>query len=91
MFFYRVNNSLGIGVSAVSLTGEGRASEESSFVPLKDVHIPYNLFGMVDICDTAKEIEIEERVLVYYKYDNNHVNCVKIFNSVYRVKPFGFR
>jgi hypothetical protein len=36
-------------------------------------------------------ITLEERVLIYYKYDNNPVNCIKIFNSVYHTKPFGFR
>lgn len=87
----QVHNVLGEGVNAISLTGEGRESEESSFTPLKDLNLPYNLFSMIDICDTSKVITVEERVLVYYKYDNNPVNCVKIFRSVFRVKPFGFR
>jgi hypothetical protein len=78
-------------MSVVSLTGEGRESSESSFAPLKEIHLPYGLFSMIDICDSSKEVIIEEKVLLYYKYDNNPVNCVKIFNSVYRVKPFGFR
>ena len=46
---------------------------------------------MVDICDPNKIIVVEERILVYYKYDNNPVDCVKIFASVYDVKPIGFR
>jgi hypothetical protein len=87
----RVNDSLGVGLTVVSLTGEGRESAESSFVPLREVPLPYNVFSMIDICDSSKEIVIEERVLLYYKYDNHPVNCVKIFNSVYKVKPFGFR
>ncbi|KAK0090170.1 hypothetical protein PV325_002595 [Microctonus aethiopoides] len=91
LLFNNINNVLGIGVSIISLTGEGREADESSFSSLKDLNIPYNLFSMVDICDTAKEIIIEERVLIYYKYDNNPVNCVKIFRSAYRAKPFGFR
>ncbi|XP_063702920.1 protein bark beetle isoform X2 [Culicoides brevitarsis] len=86
-----IRNSFGQGINAISLTGEGRESDESSFAPLKDLDLPYSLFSMIDICDTTKEITIEERVLVYYKYDNNPVNCVKIFNSAYRVKPLGFR
>ncbi|CAB3370904.1 Hypothetical predicted protein [Cloeon dipterum] len=91
MRFNRIVDSLGVGMSVVSLTGEGRESSESSFVPLKEIHLPFGLFSMIDICDSQKEVVIEERVLLYYKYDNNPVNCVKIFNSVYRVKPFGFR
>lgn len=86
-----IENVLGEGINAISLSGEGRESDESSFMPLKALHLPYNLFSLVDICDTNKEIIIEERVILYYKYDNDPVNCVKIFNSAYRVKPLGFR
>ncbi|XP_057327444.1 protein bark beetle isoform X2 [Microplitis mediator] len=91
LLFNIVNDSLGNGINIASLTGEGREAEESSFTPLKNLNIPYNLFSMIDICDTMKEIEIEERVIIYYKYDNNPVNCVKIFKSSFRAKPFGFR
>ncbi|KAL6268222.1 hypothetical protein P5V15_001333 [Pogonomyrmex californicus] len=91
LLFNTIDNVLGNGVNILSLTGEGREADESSFTPIKDLNIPYHLFSMVDICDTAKEITIEERVIVYYKYDNYPVNCVKIFRSTYRAKPFGFR
>lgn len=91
LLFNTINNVLGNGVNVLSLTGEGREADESSFTPIKDLNVPYHLFSMVDICDTAKEITIEERVIVYYKYDNHPVNCVKIFRSPYRAKPFGFR
>lgn len=91
LLFNTIDNVLGNGVNVLSLTGEGREADESSFSPLKDLNVPYHLFSMVDICDTAKEITIEERVIVYYKYDNYPVNCVKIFRSAYRTKPFGFR
>lgn len=91
IMFNSVNDVLGEGVSAISLNGEGRESEESSFTPLKDLNLPYHMFSLIDICDSTKMITVEERVLVYYKYDNNPVNCVKIFKSMYRVKPFGFR
>jgi hypothetical protein len=33
--------------------------------------LPYNTFGLVHICDPQKEIVVEERILLYYKYDNN--------------------
>ncbi|XP_070163334.1 protein bark beetle [Polyergus mexicanus] len=91
LLFNTITNVLGNGVNILSLTGEGREADESSFTPIKDLNIPYNLFSMVDICDTAKEITIEERVIIYYKYDNYPVSCVKIFRSAYRVKPLGFR
>ncbi|XP_055636056.1 protein bark beetle isoform X2 [Toxorhynchites rutilus septentrionalis] len=89
--FLNISGAFGQGINAISLTGEGRESDESSYSPLKDLDLPYNLFSMIDICDTNKEVYLEERVVVYYKYDNNPVNCVKIFKSAYRVKPLGFR
>ncbi|XP_031785209.1 protein bark beetle isoform X2 [Nasonia vitripennis] len=91
LLFNQVKDVFGNGINVLSLTGEGREAEESSFSPLKDLNIPYHLFSIVDICDTTKEVTIEERVLIYYKYDNNPVNCVKIFRSSHRAKPFGFR
>ncbi|XP_056639840.1 protein bark beetle [Diorhabda sublineata] len=86
-----IQNSLGVGLNIISLSGEGRDSEQSSFTPLRDLHVPYNLFSLIDICDTHKEIRVQERVLVYYKYDNYPVNCIKIFRSVYDFKPLGLR
>ncbi|XP_046838795.1 protein bark beetle [Vespa crabro] len=91
LLFNTIKNVLGNGINVLSLTGEGREADESSFTPIKDLNVPYHLFSMIDICDTAKEITIEERVIIYYRYDNHPVNCVKIFRSPYRAKPFGFR
>ncbi|XP_049825562.1 protein bark beetle isoform X2 [Aethina tumida] len=86
-----ISNNMGIGVNILSLSGEGKESDESSFTPLRALNYPYNLFSLVDICDTHKEIRIEERILLYYKYDNHPVNCIKIFRSAYNIKPLGFR
>ena len=91
LLYNKIENNLGAGVSAAILTGEIREAQTSAFDPVKEVPVPYNTFGMVDICDPHKEIVIEERILLYYKYDNNPVDCVKIFASVYDVKPIGFR
>ncbi|XP_044255606.1 protein bark beetle isoform X2 [Tribolium madens] len=91
LLYNTVEDSLGVGINTLSLTGEGRESQESSFTPLKSLNIPYNLFSLVDMCDTHKEIEIQERILLYFKYDNHPVNCIKIFKSAYNIKPLGFR
>ncbi|XP_063235879.1 protein bark beetle isoform X2 [Bacillus rossius redtenbacheri] len=91
LLFNRVEHSLGVGVLAVLLTGEGREAGESSFAPLRGLMLPYHVFSMMDACDPAKVVTVEERVLLYFKYDSNPVNCVKIFKSTYNSKPFGFR
>ena len=91
LWLYSIWDNIGAGFTGVSLTGEAQDSTSSSFFPLKHIEIPYGLFGMIDICDTNKEIIVEERVVVYYKYDNHPVDCVKIFTSVYQSKNLGFR
>lgn len=91
LMFFRFEQNLGVGVSLIGLTGETRETVESSFTPVKEIRLPYNMFGMVDICDSNKELIIQERVLLYYKYDNKPIDCVKIFSSAFDVKKFGFR
>ena len=89
MLYNKIENNMGIGISAAVLTGEVREAKLSAFAPLAKVPLPYHVFGMVNICDPQKEIVIEERILLYYKYDNNPVDCVKVFSSIYDVKPIG--
>ncbi|XP_013781367.1 protein bark beetle-like [Limulus polyphemus] len=86
-----VQDNLGVGINFVTLSGESSESEDLSYNPLQIVNIPYHIFGMVDICDTNKELKVEERLLVYYKYDNRPVDCIKIFISSHSAKPIGFR
>ena len=71
MLYNKITDNLGVGISAAVLSGEVREADLSAFTPLAKVPLPYKVFGMVDICDPQKEIVIEERVLLYYKYDNN--------------------
>lgn len=68
---FQIENNMGVGISAAVLTGEVREATLSAFIPIEKIPIPYHNFGLIDICDPQKEIVIEERVLLYYKYDNN--------------------
>ena len=54
----------------------------------KKFQIPYNTFGLVNICDPQKEIVVEERVLLFYKYDNipgnlKHTHNLKILYHIF--------
>lgn len=87
-----ITNNLGIGINILTLTGESTSeASKLGYDPLKLVDISYGIFGMVDICDTNKEMTIEDRIILYYKYDNQPVDCVKIFNSHHSGKQIGFR
>jgi len=49
--------------------------------------VPYDVYGMINICDARKVIDVQRRVLVYYKYNfDDIVNCVKVFRSVQKTK-----
>ncbi|VDK83930.1 unnamed protein product [Cylicostephanus goldi] len=52
--------------------------------------VPYYTLGMVDMCAAYKMLQINNRVLVYYKYDTIPVDCVKIFSSPGRKVAFRF-
>ena len=63
----------------------------STFDPIRIIPIPNNIFGIMDMCDSSKEVSVEEKVLIYYKYDNYPVNCIKIFRNKDPMKTFSFR
>ncbi|XP_035215433.1 protein bark beetle-like, partial [Stegodyphus dumicola] len=89
-----ISNNMGVGVNILSLTGESSSDVTASklvYSPLKSIDMSYGIFGMVDICDTNKTMEFENRLLVYYKYDNQPVDCVKIFTARHYGKQIGFR
>ncbi|XP_054714634.1 protein bark beetle-like [Uloborus diversus] len=89
-----ISNNMGIGINILSLTGEsfGDASvSKLGYDPLKSIDMSYGIFGMVDMCDMNKEMSVENRILLYYKYDNQPVDCVKIFSSLHYGKQVGFR
>ena len=88
----RIEYNGGVGISILMLNGEVRDADLSAFSPLRLARgLPYNAFGILDACDPEKQVLVEERILVYYRYDNRPADCVKIFTSRYGVKTFGFR
>ena len=88
----RIEYNGGVGLSVLMLNGETRDADLSAFSPLRLARgLPYNAFGILDACDPGKQVLVEERVLVYYRYDNRPADCVKIFTTRYGVKTFGFR
>ncbi|EYC44991.1 hypothetical protein Y032_0443g1557 [Ancylostoma ceylanicum] len=83
-----VTNNGGIGVSIT--TASIQAGNSNADIPFQPLTIPYYSLGMVDICAANKMLQISNRVLVYYKYDSQPVDCVKIFSSPGRKVAFRF-
>ncbi|KAI1309118.1 Protein bark beetle [Halotydeus destructor] len=91
--FHRLElrRNLGAGINYLLLGGASSGVATIPYKPLSTSTIPYNLYGLVDVCDTNKKLIVEERVIVYHKYDNHPVDCVKIFAATHSAKRLGFR
>lgn len=90
-WYFRVENNTGIGINIISLTGEGQENDESSFDVLKQVNLPRDTFGLLDMCDSAKDIVVYERMIVHFKYSDQPLSCIKIFRSHLGSKSLGLR
>ncbi len=77
----RIENNNGYGVGGLVLNGESRDELRSSFKPLNDSIIPYNVYGLVRMCTTEKLIYVQDRVLLYFKYNFETIDCIKILRS----------
>lgn len=71
----KVTKNLGVGINYLVLNGPRDGN------PLKESTIPYNVYSFVDICDINKNMRLNEKIYLYYKYDNRPVDCVKIFKT----------
>ncbi|CAB3397311.1 unnamed protein product [Caenorhabditis bovis] len=74
-----VTDNHGQGVSIMTTFVQAPGSSQQ--VLLRPLTIPYYTQGMLDMCAAVKTIEVQNRLLVYYKYDSIPVDCVKVFTS----------
>ena len=86
-----IRDNLGLGLNYLLLDGAWTDESWLPFRPLKESTLPYNVFSMVNICDINKTLVVKQRILLYYKYDNKAVDCVKIIKSTLRSKKVSFR
>lgn len=84
---HNISDNLGYGINVLVLNGDSTASDMSSFNPLVANTVPYNLYGIVDICRMEKEIVLENRLLLFYKYSQSSYDCVKIIRGYSSVGP----
>ncbi|XP_029656084.1 protein bark beetle-like isoform X1 [Octopus sinensis] len=85
-----ITANLGYGINILVLNGDSK-NEMASFLPLVQSTIPYFLFGVVEMCLLEKEIILETKMLIYYKYSSNAIDCVKSIKSKYRDKQLALR
>ncbi|KAK6181325.1 hypothetical protein SNE40_009204 [Patella caerulea] len=85
-----VTNNLGFGINVLVLNGKSN-KEVSTFKPLGISTVPYHVYGLVDICRMEKEITLNNRMILYYKYSHKSVDCVKIIRSDSPLQTLGVR
>lgn len=87
-----IENINGYGIGGLILNGESNEEGDlSSFMPLRDSEIPYNTYGFVRMCTTEKLIYVKDRVLLYYKYRFETIDCIKILRSREQGKQIAVR
>lgn len=80
--YNELHNNNGYAVGGLVLNGDSNYDNIlSSFVPLHENTVPYNTYGLVRMCTTEKLIHVEDRLLIYYKYQFNTIDCIKIIRS----------
>lgn len=80
----------GIGINFLTLSFQSQTIGFAD-TPVQNVTFPYYLFGLTEMCSVGKEVYVESRILVYYKYDSYPVDCLKYFTSLNNQKQIGFR
>ena len=82
-----ISGNLGYAVNILVLNGDSTESQQSLFIPLVTNTVPYNLYGFVDICKMEKRIKVENRMILFYKYSQTSVDCVKIVEGTGAIGP----
>ncbi|GFR58263.1 neurotrypsin [Elysia marginata] len=75
-----ITGNLGFGINILVLNGES-SERRSSFLPNSPSTMPYHVHGLVDMCRLEKEIEVDTRALLLYKYGPQVRDCVKIIRA----------
>lgn len=75
-----ISDNLGFGVNILVLNGES-SMQRSSFQPFGPNTMPYSVHGLVDMCRLEKDIQVETRLILFYKYGPYTRDCVKIIRS----------
>ena len=85
----KLHGNLGYGINALLLNPQ-TSDQKSSYILLKsNTMSSQNIYGMIDMCDPHKHYNIEQRVIIFYKYSNIAKDCVKIFRNRFATTATG--
>ncbi len=77
----RIVESLGYGINSLQLNVQTTDQKSSYRVLTQNTFSNQNTFSMIDICDSHKYYNLDQRVIVFYKYSHIARDCVKIFRT----------
>ena len=85
----KLHGNLGYGINGLLLNPQ-TSDQKSSYILIKsNTMSSENLYGMIDMCDPHKHYNIEQRVIIFYKYSNIAKDCVKIFRNRFATTASG--
>ena len=74
-------DSLGYGLNSIQLNVQTTDQKTSYRVLQQNTFSNQNTFSMLDICDSHKYYNLDQRVIIFYKYSSIARDCVKIFRT----------
>ena len=77
----QIRDSLGYGLNSIQLNVQTTDQKTSYRILQQNTFSNQNTFSMLDICDPHKYYNLDQRVIVYYKYSSLARDCVKIFRT----------
>lgn len=86
-----IDYNFGYGINFLILNGESRNVDQFFFRLFLQNIVFYFMFGLVDICKMEKELIVKNRFIIYYKYFQKLVDCVKVIRSENRFRKVLFR
>ena len=77
----KINWSLGYAINTLQMNSQTTDQKSSFQVLNKNSLSSSSLFSLVDICDPHKYYDLEQRIILFYRYSDESRDCGKIFRT----------
>ncbi|CAF0869334.1 unnamed protein product [Brachionus calyciflorus] len=77
----KISSSLGYAVNSLQLNAQTTDQKSSFKILNKNTLSSSSLFSLVDICDPHKFYDLDQRIILFYKYSSVSRDCGKIFRT----------
>lgn len=77
----RISSSLGYAVNSLQMNSQTTDQKSSFKILSKNSLSSSSLFSLVDICDPHKFYDLEQRIVLFYRYSSESRDCGKILRA----------